>query len=80
MMIVSGLFINNCSVPIYFYWLKFTSWFFYSYELLVVNQWNEVRVIYCTQKGTIFRYGNGTDVLNQLKMKEVKNISLISFF
>jgi hypothetical protein len=35
----------NRSVPVYFIWLKYISWFSYSNEILVVNQWKSVQNI-----------------------------------
>ena len=29
----------NSSVPVYFVWLKYISWFMYGYEALIINQW-----------------------------------------
>lgn len=33
------------SVPDYFIWIKYTSWFLYSNELMIVNQWRDVNHI-----------------------------------
>ena len=30
---------QNSSVPVYFVWLKYISWFMYGYEALIINQW-----------------------------------------
>ena len=35
------------SIPIYFKWLEYLSWFKYSNECMVVNQWKDVDYI-CT--------------------------------
>ena len=32
---------HNSSVPVYFVWLKYISWFMYGYEALIINQWKD---------------------------------------
>ena len=34
-------FFHNSSVPVYFVWLKYISWFMYGYEALIINQWKD---------------------------------------
>jgi hypothetical protein len=38
----------NSSVPVYFIWLKYISWFYYGNEALVINQWKNVDHIGCS--------------------------------
>ena len=36
------LFFFSCSsVPVYFVWLKYISWFMYGFEALIINQWKD---------------------------------------
>ena len=42
-MIFGGFFLNNTSIPAWLEWLKYISWFMYSNELLVVNQWEGIQ-------------------------------------
>ncbi|XP_046580538.1 protein white-like [Haliotis rubra] len=59
-MLFGGLFLNNGSVPVYFIWLKYISWFQYANEVLSVNQWENVHSLECgPSNGTL--PGNGTD-------------------
>ncbi len=51
LMIFSGFFLNNASVPDYFIWLKYLSWLNYANELLMINQWDGVKNITCTTVG-----------------------------
>nr|QNH67903.1 ATP-binding cassette transporter subfamily G-like protein 4 [Brachionus rotundiformis] len=69
LMIFSGFFLNNSTVPSYFIWIKYLSWLNYANEILIVNQWDGVTNIYCPANSTrCFR--NGDDVINALGMKK----------
>ncbi|CAG0902373.1 unnamed protein product [Darwinula stevensoni] len=46
-MMFGGFFLNNASVPVYFVWLKYISWFYYGNEALMINQWKGVEGIEC---------------------------------
>ncbi len=37
----------NSSVPIYFIWIKYISWFYYGNEALMINQWQNIDHIGC---------------------------------
>lgn len=69
-MMFGGFFLNNDSVPDYFIWLKYLSWFKYSNELLVVNQWENVDHIGCnrntTASGAGCAFSTGADVLDYM--------------
>lgn len=68
MMIFSGYFINNASIPKYFLWLKYLSWFGYANEALVVNQWSGVKNIKCdTYEALCFL--NGEAIIDYLNIK-----------
>lgn len=48
-MLFGGFFLNNDSVPSYFKWLSYLSWFKYGDEALLINQWQGVDEIACTR-------------------------------
>lgn len=71
LMLFGGLFLNSGSIPVYFVWLRYISWFSYSNEILVVNQWRDVRNITCS--GSEFEsqcFHNGKEVISSLSYKE----------
>ncbi|KAL9966624.1 hypothetical protein ACROYT_G024727 [Oculina patagonica] len=37
----------NVTVPVYFVWLKYISWFMYGFEALIINQWKDFGPIDC---------------------------------
>ena len=47
-----GMFLKNGSIPAWLDWIKYISWFFYSYEALVINQWSGVANISCNGVST----------------------------
>ncbi|XP_055525675.1 protein white isoform X2 [Wyeomyia smithii] len=50
-LIFGGFFLNSASVPAYFEYLSFLSWFRYANEALLINQWSNVQAgeIACTR-------------------------------
>ena len=42
MMLFGGLLVNNSTIPVYLEWMKYLSWFMYSNEALLINQWEGV--------------------------------------
>ncbi|KAK3733472.1 hypothetical protein QZH41_010829 [Actinostola sp. cb2023] len=40
LMLFGGFFLKDSTVPDYFIWIKYISWFRYGFELLIVNQWD----------------------------------------
>jgi ABC-type multidrug transport system permease subunit len=40
MMLFGGLFLNVESIPKYFYWVSYLSWFYYGFEALSINEWD----------------------------------------
>jgi len=82
LMIFSGFFLNNASVPDYFIWLKYLSWLNYSNELLMLNQWDGVKNISCptVNAGCLT---TGTQILSKLNFDMVSRKNKIldpSFF
>ncbi|XP_050452990.1 protein white [Cataglyphis hispanica] len=47
-LLFGGFFLNTASVPSYFFWFSYLSWFRYGNEALLVNQWSEIDSIDCT--------------------------------
>jgi len=45
LMLFGGLFLNNSTIPVYLEWMKYFSWFMYSNEALLINQWDGVEDI-----------------------------------
>jgi len=41
LLLFGGFFLQSDSVPIYFIWLKYMSWFYYGAENLYVTQWQD---------------------------------------
>nr|XP_034308874.1 protein white-like [Crassostrea gigas]XP_034308875.1 protein white-like [Crassostrea gigas] len=58
LMMNGGFFLNNRTVPVYFLWLKYSSWFMYSNELMILNQWANVDQIGCNGNSTCLSNGN----------------------
>lgn len=72
-----GFFLNKDSIPVYFIWLEYLSWFKYANELVAVNQWENVDKIPCERNGTTPKdgsqpgpnrclYNSGQDVIDYL--------------
>ncbi|KAK6166710.1 hypothetical protein SNE40_023343 [Patella caerulea] len=89
-MLFGGFFLNAGTIPVYFVWLEYISWFKYANELLSINQWKHVTHIDCKINGTIIPnnvtipgvpcFQNGYDVLNSLDFDEdnfVLDISML---
>ncbi|XP_078378566.1 protein white-like isoform X2 [Oculina patagonica] len=47
LLIFGGFFLKNTTVPVYFVWLKYISWFMYGFEALIINQWKDFGPIDC---------------------------------
>ncbi|CAG0889837.1 unnamed protein product [Darwinula stevensoni] len=69
-MMFGGFFLNNDSVPVYFLWLKYISWFYYGNEALMINQWEDVRKIDCGR--TVGCPPNGDAVLDSLNFDKAR--------
>ncbi|XP_046816687.1 protein white isoform X1 [Vespa crabro] len=51
-LLFGGFFLNAGSVPPYFEWLSYLSWFRYGNEALLINQWADVETIECTRSNS----------------------------
>ncbi|XP_012935669.1 protein white [Aplysia californica] len=49
-LLFGGVFLNGDDTPVYFVWLEGVSWFKYSNELMMVNQWEKEEYIECENK------------------------------
>ena len=60
-----GFLLNDSSIPVYFVWLEYLSWFKYANEIYFINQWHNFGEIVCEYSspinGTVPNEGNGTD-------------------
>lgn len=69
-----GFFLNSDSVPVYFIWLEYLSWFKYANELLTVNQWENIDSLECDGNSTSpvdsCHYHNGHQVIKYLNYDE----------
>ncbi|VDK46948.1 unnamed protein product [Anisakis simplex] len=64
-MAFAGFFINQDTLPIYFIYLRFLSYFGYAYESLVINEWSHVDYIPgCANRTTCLE--TGADVIESL--------------
>lgn len=68
LMMNGGFFLNNRTVPVYFLWIKYSSWFMYSNELMILNQWTNVDQIGCHRNSTCL--SNGKLVTESLGYKK----------
>lgn len=71
-MIFGGFFLNGGSVPDWLGWLQYLSWFKYSNEILVVNQWKNVTFDDCDHNITANCIEVGEQILAQLNFDEDK--------
>lgn len=51
-LLFGGFFLNAGSVPSYFEWFSYLSWFRYGNEALLINQWADVDTIECTRSNS----------------------------
>nr|UOU03362.1 ATP-binding cassette subfamily G-like 11-2 [Brachionus rubens] len=80
LIIFCGYFLNNESIPKYFLWLKYLSWFSYANEILIINQWEGVKNITCDTDPT-FCFHEGESVIDYLNMKkENYNFNIFMLF
>jgi ATP-binding cassette, subfamily G (WHITE), eye pigment precursor transporter len=71
-LIFGGFFLNSGSVPSYFKWLSYLSWFRYGNEALTINQWTGVTGIVCTRSNTTCPT-TGKIILETLNFTSVRN-------
>ncbi|XP_062517485.1 protein white-like [Corticium candelabrum] len=69
MMLFGGLFVNISSIPVYFYWISYLSWFYYGFEVLSINEWADITTTGCPSN-VIGCAPNGTEALKFFGLKE----------
>ena len=67
------------SVPVYFEWFSYLSWFRYGNEALLINQWSEVESIECTRSNATCPK-SGRMVLQTFNFKQVLTIRCVIVF
>lgn len=71
LMLFGGLFINVDSIPVYFIWIRYISWFNYGNEALIINQWKDVEEIECPEdQGQDLCANTGLDVIKNLSFNK----------
>ncbi|CAF0898548.1 unnamed protein product [Brachionus calyciflorus] len=70
LMIFSGFLLNYESIPKYFIWLRYLSWFSYSNELILINQWKGIQNISCPNGTTSFCFSNGEQIIDYYKIDQ----------
>ncbi|XP_064613725.1 protein white-like [Liolophura sinensis] len=77
LMLFGGFYVNTGTVPVYFVWLEYLSWFKYSNEIVTINQWKDVTDLACPNNTLGQRpcFTNGQEVLDSLNFSN-DNITL----
>lgn len=77
-LLFGGFFLNSGSVPFYFKWLSYFSWFRYGFEGLLINQWGSVGEgdINCT-RANVTCPSSGQVVLETLSFDKVKTFQSV---
>jgi len=63
-MIFGGFLLNSASVPVYYIWVQYLSWFNYANEALTINQWDGVTGIECDKPGGVGCVETGEDIID----------------
>lgn len=84
LILFAGFFLNNSSIPSYFIWIKYLSWFYYSYDLLLIELWQNYGKIPCSTPNNITilceRYSSGSSVLSNYNVDPVNENYILFFF
>ena len=51
LLLFSGLFIKASRIPIYLFWMKYLSWFYYAVENIFIGQWTFSDTFICQPDG-----------------------------
>jgi hypothetical protein len=73
-MLFGGFFLNNSSVPTYFRWLQYSTWYYYAYSLMLIFLWRDVHHLPCSPRG--FCLATGNEVLSYYRVDQ----NLIGFY
>ena len=75
--IVNGFYINTRSIPFALKWVPYVSFYYYSFSLALLSQWNNVDHIACStshwNSTTMRCNNNGADVLFSFNVEKNKN-------
>nr|XP_053629074.1 protein white-like [Cherax quadricarinatus] len=66
LMLFGGFFLSADSVPVYFVWVRYISWFNYGNEALMINQWADVEKFSDCEENRTLCYHTGTEVIESL--------------
>ncbi|CAF0727414.1 unnamed protein product [Brachionus calyciflorus] len=92
LILFAGFFLNNESTPDYFIWIKYLSWFYYTFDSVMIELWttyDKYGSIPCSNRTTIYKgnvcnntlcYDSGYSVLDQYKISSSnlgRNIPLL---
>ncbi|UJR27397.1 hypothetical protein I4U23_008687 [Adineta vaga] len=69
LLVFAGFFISAKTIPNWLVWIKYISWLYYSNEMALVNQWEDVTSLDCDVSANSTCFKNGTDVLNYYGFK-----------
>ncbi|KAF2898580.1 hypothetical protein ILUMI_07594 [Ignelater luminosus] len=69
-LLFGGFFLNVKSIPVYFKWISYISWFQYGNEALMINQWKGVKNINCSGYENSTCSKNGHIVLQTFNFSE----------
>lgn len=75
MMLTSGFFVNNQSVPPYISWIRFVNPFYYGYNALSTAVWDDVTLACEDDLGCM--YNTGRDVLDYQGIDGEHNVSIL---
>ncbi|KHN71601.1 ABC transporter ATP-binding protein/permease wht-1 [Toxocara canis] len=85
MLVFGGFYINFHSIPFYFNWISFLSWFRYGFEALQINQWTSIAVIEGCENGTVANSADdycpardGIGLLNRRGMGTTKEVMVVN--
>ncbi len=89
-LIFAGFFLNTDSTPVYFIWIKYISWMYYTNESMNAVIWSKTGSIPCTKNATMFNpngtacgskgcFNDGNEVLDFLGFTTVSMTSEFQF-
>lgn len=57
----AGFFLNNATIPFYLRWIRYITWYYYAYSLILIFIWHGITHIPCAETG--FCLPTGDDIL-----------------
>ncbi|CAM4904796.1 unnamed protein product [Rotaria socialis] len=80
LMVFAGFFLSAKTIPNWLIWIKYLSWLYYSNEMALINQWEDVKSLDCNQVGNRTCYRTGNDILDYYGFKKAhynRNLGLL---